>query len=392
MTRAKKPRVTEKPAFDVNEFIEKEEIEVSEEMKKLLDSEDLGMSGHLSELNQLSKKAAKKNKRVQAAPVESDSEGEGDLDSEEEQELELYLQMMEKNGQNEEGSSSEDADDSSQGEDELVEKIYANETVALLSRMEDIKLSSLFVDNLAHTVYGATADTITDVNDDLSRELAFYSQALKTATEGRKLCLKNSIPFSRPTDYFAEMVKSDDHMLKVRQKLLDQENSILESEKAKKQRNLKKFGKKVQVEKLQERQKDKKDSLEKIKGMRRKGIEGDDFDIDVEPKQTNFKRESKESKYGFGGKKRNAKSNTKDSTDDISAFSVARMKASRGGRGGSSRGGRGGSSTRGGSSRGGSSSRGGGSSRGASSSRGGASRGGARGGNRGRGVSKKSTR
>ena len=35
------------------------------------------------------------------------------------------------------------------------------------------------------------------------------------AIKSRKLCRENGIPFNRPDDYFAEMLKSDDHMFKV---------------------------------------------------------------------------------------------------------------------------------------------------------------------------------
>jgi rRNA-processing protein EBP2 len=65
------------------------------------------------------------------------------------------------------------------------------------------------------------------------------------------------------------MVKSDDLMARVRQRLLDEDAQIKASEQARKQREAKKFGKKVQVEKLQERQKKKSEDLEKIKSMKK---------------------------------------------------------------------------------------------------------------------------
>ena len=76
-------------------------------------------------------------------------------------------------------------------------------------------------------------------------------------------------PFKRPDDYFAEMVKSDEHMARVRQRLLDQTASIKASDEAKRQRNLKKFGKKVQVEKRLERERDKAAVADRIKDFRR---------------------------------------------------------------------------------------------------------------------------
>jgi rRNA-processing protein EBP2 len=68
------------------------------------------------------------------------------------------------------------------------------------------------------------------------------------------------------------MVKSDEHMTKVRQRLIDDEQKIKASEESKRQRELKKFGKKVQIERLQERQKQKREDLEKIKAMKKSMI------------------------------------------------------------------------------------------------------------------------
>lgn len=99
--------------------------------------------------------------------------------------------------------------------------------------------------------------------------LSSYKQSLAAAIEGRQRVLAAGIPFSRPADYFAEMVKSDEHMERVRQRLLDERAGIQASEEARKQRELKKFGKKVQVAKLQEREKAKKDMNEKVKALKR---------------------------------------------------------------------------------------------------------------------------
>lgn len=110
---------------------------------------------------------------------------------------------------------------------------------------------------------GAAAD------DDLKRELVFYKQALSAAQLGRQKVLAAGMPFSRPDDFFAEMVKSDSHMERVRQTLLDERAGIKASEEAKRQRELKKFGKKVQVQKGLERQKNKKEMEEKIQGLKR---------------------------------------------------------------------------------------------------------------------------
>lgn len=49
-----------------------------------------------------------------------------------------------------------------------------------------------------------------------------YKIAFEQVPVARKLCAKNDIPFSRPNDYYAEMVKSDEHMERIRTKLVEE--------------------------------------------------------------------------------------------------------------------------------------------------------------------------
>jgi rRNA-processing protein EBP2 len=57
-----------------------------------------------------------------------------------------------------------------------------------------------------------------DVEDDMARELAFYQQALEAVQIGRELIKKAGVDFARPEDYYAEMLKSDEHMAKVKKR------------------------------------------------------------------------------------------------------------------------------------------------------------------------------
>ena len=52
-------------------------------------------------------------------------------------------------------------------------------------------------------------DNPLDVHDDLKREVAFYNLALEAVKEARNACNDAGVPFSRPDDFFAEMVKTD---------------------------------------------------------------------------------------------------------------------------------------------------------------------------------------
>ena len=114
-----------------------------------------------------------------------------------------------------------------------------------------------------------TEESIPDVEDDIVRELAFMNQALEAARIARKLLLKEKVPFTRPNDYFAETLRSDEIMDKVKGKMIEDATAKKASAEARKQRELKKFGKQVQIAKQQERFKEKRETLDKINMLKR---------------------------------------------------------------------------------------------------------------------------
>lgn len=89
------------------------------------------------------------------------------------------------------------------------------------------------------------------------------------ANAARTLAGKHHLPFTRPSDYFAEMVKTDAHMERIRQRLLDESAGIKKTEEKRREREGKKFGKQVQMEKLKERERSKKEMEERLKGLKR---------------------------------------------------------------------------------------------------------------------------
>ncbi|KAG5285471.1 hypothetical protein AALO_G00003760 [Alosa alosa] len=189
-----------------------------------------------------------------------------------------------------------------------------------------------------------------NAEDDFQREMFFYRQAQATVLEALPKLRKLNIPTRRPEDYFAEMSKTDQHMQKIRKKLLIKQTAMEKSEKAKKLRELRKYGKKVQVEVLQKRQKEKKAMMSAVKkyqkGMTDKldFLEGDQDKnqkgagppkAQTNKKGPNAKRKFKDRKFGFGGKKKGTKWNTKESHNDMSGFR-AKMAHGKGGKGGKS--------------------------------------------------------
>lgn len=172
--------------------------------------------------------------------------------------------------------------------------------------------------------------------DDFQREMSFYRQAQAAVLAVLPRLHQLQVPTKRPTDYFAEMAKSDQQMQKIRQKLQTKQAAMEKSEKAKQLRALRKYGKKVQTEVLQKRQQEKAHMMSAIKKYQKGFSDKLDFlEGDQKPvaqgakagakgqqmnKGPSAKRRYKNQKFGFGGKKKGSKWNTRESYDDVSSF------------------------------------------------------------------------
>ncbi|ODO05308.1 rRNA-processing protein EBP2 [Cryptococcus wingfieldii CBS 7118] len=321
--------------------------------------------------------------------AEDDEMLSGESDSEDEEEKEQDNTIV--NEQPDEDAISLDGlgSDVSVDEDAVPrQKITINNKPALRLLTEQLKVTNMPWPE--HLVLNSKEVADVDPSDaiDLSRETVFYKIALSVIPQAKKLAAKHDIPFSRPGDYYAEMVKSDEHMERIRTKLVEEASGIKKSEAAKKQRDLKKYGKQIQHDKLRQREQEKKSFDEKVAGLKRKRKEGADigdddgqFDIDVEDViegrddkggrsssgKSKMPRSVRDNKYSMGGGGKRSKQNTKESSMDFGGGSSSRG-------GGAGRGGRGG--------RGGSAGRGGGAGRGGSSAGRGGSAGGAKRGGR----------
>lgn len=79
-----------------------------------------------------------------------------------------------------------------------------------------------------------------EVHDDLKREVVFYDCAIEAVNLAKQKFQKQKIPFHRPDDFFCEMVKSDDHMNKIKDRLVFESKKIsaFEQRKANKENKL----------------------------------------------------------------------------------------------------------------------------------------------------------
>ncbi|CAH1156214.1 unnamed protein product [Phaedon cochleariae] len=162
------------------------------------------------------------------------------------------------------------------------------------------------------------------VLNEFKREMIFHRQAQATVTEAIPKLKAMGILTKRPDDYFAEMAKTDEHMQKIRDNLMKKEEQQKRSERVKQLRQQRKEGKMLQVQTKLQRQHEKKEMLNQVKKVR-KGMSKDLDFLDGKNNNTSKKkaierRKVKDKKFGFGGKKKGMKLNTRDSAADISEF------------------------------------------------------------------------
>lgn len=218
-----------------------------------------------------------------------------------------------------------------------------NKKAEMVEKIETFKKKLPWLETMDITVSNKQFDEKA-INDDFEREIIFYKQAEKAVQIAIPRLHELNIKVFRPKDYYAEMVKSDQHMQKVRQRLADLEESKQRQEAIRRIREEKKFAAKVQKEVTERKQAEKKFFLESMK-QHRKGIksqldvmlnsakrlqitEGEEsFSNEMKSSKREkphkklakkkFSRVCRDRKYGFGGQKKRSKKNNKDSFDEI---------------------------------------------------------------------------
>ena len=94
--------------------------------------------------------------------------------------------------------------------------------------------------------------------------------------KGMEICVQSRIPIERPDDFFAEMVKSDEHMKKIKGRLLKQRHKIEKFEEKKSKNENKKFHKALKQFTQQKRHQEKRDNMAAIGELKNKIREGQD--------------------------------------------------------------------------------------------------------------------
>ncbi|CAI1533006.1 hypothetical protein SEUBUCD646_0K00580 [Saccharomyces eubayanus] len=346
----KKNAVAKKePAADVEEYqsqamSKKDKRKLKKELKKMQEEKAPEVQKDASEEEEEEEEEEQEGRLDLEKLAKSDSESEDESEEDEEEEIVAEEEEKEEEEEEEEDQDVPLSDVEIDSDADIVphHKLTINNTKAMKHAFERVQLpwkKHSFQEHQSITATTNTDEQIKDIYDDTERELAFYKQSLNAVVVAREELKRLKVPFKRPLDYFAEMVKSDEHMDKIKGKLVYEASDKKAREDARRQRQLKKFGKQVQHATLQKRQLEKRDTLDKIKSLKNKRkhneIDHSEFNVGVEEEmegkksdrgRPNGKRVAKNAKYGQGGMKRFKRKNDADSTADVTGFSSRKMK------------------------------------------------------------------
>eukprot|EP01083_Nonionella_stella_P228335 809294_1 len=201
------------------------------------------------------------------------------------------------------------------------ERTCINNETALVTKLESFALLNLpFEERLVCTT--SQSPQIDDVHDDLKREIGFYNQTLTEVKTAIKRFTKSDMPFQRPHDYYAEMVKSDIHMKKVKERLVSEQTAVSRVEDRKRRAAERKFAKKAHSERIQEKAFHKRSEEGKIKQWKadpNRSTTSLDTALSTLKKKEKFagrptkgkKRLRKDAKFGFGKKGKRDKKGSK---------------------------------------------------------------------------------
>ena len=171
---------------------------------------------------------AEDDEEAEHADSNDEEEKKADDEKDEKTTPSFIDKIKNKSAAEEDGESDSDSD----SDDENKETKKKNEKYAKLSNNNNMNSKALSVvaaeANLVHSKmpwaetfvivaptplpFGENGDPESnplDIHDDLKREVAFYNTALEAINEARPKLQEANIPFTRPDDFFAEMVKTD---------------------------------------------------------------------------------------------------------------------------------------------------------------------------------------
>lgn len=140
------------------------------------------------------------------------------------------------------------------------------------------------------------------INDDIKREIAFYNMTRENVKKGMEILIQAKVPISRPDDFFAEMLKSDEHMAKVKKRLVEQQQKVKSFEDKRQKFENKKFHKAIKAYKQTEKHKEKRQNVDQINTLKKRISEKQGEDVDEKEFNRIFNGGSKQT-HGGGKRK-----------------------------------------------------------------------------------------
>ena len=171
------------------------------------------------------------------------------------------------NEEEEEGQDTESEIPSINLENELTEKL--NSIKNDIQKFYDAKNKK--IDFLEFPINISQSEIPPNLNpdDDIKRELIFYNIAKENAIQGMIQLKKLGEKINRPDDYFVEMLKSDEQMVKVKKQIINEQQYIKKFEAKKQKMQNIKFAKSMKDFQNKERSKFKRQTLQGVENWKK---------------------------------------------------------------------------------------------------------------------------
>lgn len=225
-----------------------------------------------------------------------------------------------------------------------------NDAAALADKLEDVAWPEGAAWAEGRALTSARVEEVASVDDDLDRETAFYHQAAAAVTAALTSYERAGVAWARPHDFYAEMVKSDGHMARVKAQLVYEKTSADAADERRKARTAKQYSKEVAAERRKDKVAAKKAAsagVAKLRADRKRSGYAGHLDADAALKAlesgkgvhtlggramagapaVSKKKAAKDARYGFGGRKAGKRNNDAYSAADVSDW----KKPARGG-------------------------------------------------------------
>jgi len=108
------------------------------------------------------------------------------------------------------------------------------------------------------------------IKDDIKREIGIYNLTRENVIQGMKFLIQSKVPIARPDDFLAEMLKTDEHMLDIKQRLLKQQTRIKTFEEKKTKSENKKLHKSLKDFKMRAKHAEKRENMKNIEKLKKK--------------------------------------------------------------------------------------------------------------------------